>query len=247
MSSLPRPVALVTGAAVRLGRALALRLAREGHDLVLHHRRAPDEALARTLRECEDLGSSVLAVRADLGESAGPGAVVRAGLDRFGRLDLLVGSAACFPSTPTLAEAAAAWDGILAVNLKAPFLLAAEAAGALGEAGGSMVFLADIYAGFPRKGYLPYSVSKAGLVALTRGLAVDLAPRVRVNAVAPGFILPPPEGFEPHREAELLGRIPLARSGTEDDIVEAVLYLARAPYVTGQVLAVDGGRTLTLG
>lgn len=247
MSTTIRPVALVTGAAVRLGRAVAEHLAAGGYDLLLHHRRAPDVALGEAVLACEAVGADVGTFQADLALAAASESLVRSALERFGRLDLLVGSASVFPRTPGMDEAAAAWDEVLAVNLRAPFLLAAAAAASLAEAEGSIVFLADVYAAFPRKGFLPYSVSKAGLVALTRSLALELAPRVRVNAVAPGFILPPPGGMDPAREAELLSRIPLGRPGTERDIAEAVAYLAAAPYVTGQVLAVDGGRTLSLG
>ena len=135
----------------------------------------------------------------------------------------------------------------MGVNFRTPFFLTQSLLPYLAE-GGRVVMISSVAARLAYPSECVYALSKAALEALVRQLAPLLGPRqITVNAVAPGFILPPPEGFEPHREAELLGRIPLARSGTEDDIVEAVLYLARASYVTGQVLAVDGGRTLTLG
>lgn len=239
-------VALVTGASVRLGRAIALRLARGGFHLVLHHRREPDAELAATVEGCRALGVEVQTLQADLARPGEPEGLVGGALARWGRLDALVPSAAVFPRTRDLAEAAALWDSIMEVNLKAPFLLAAAAAGALRESRGGIVLLTDIYAGQPLRGFLPYSVSKAGLAMLTKALALELAPEVRVNAVAPGYILPPPEGMDPEREAALLQRIPLGRHGESEDIAEAVAFLLGAPYVTGQILAVDGGRTVTL-
>lgn len=239
-------VALVTGGAVRLGRAIALRLAGDGYGLLLHHRREPDAELEDTVRRCQDRGATVQTVRAELGDPSAPERLVAEAMSRLGRLDLLVPSAALFPATRGMQQARAQWDEIMAVNLKGPFLLAAAAADALRETRGAVVLLADIYASLPLKGYLPYSVSKAGVAMLTRALALELAPEVRVNAVAPGYILPPPEGMDPAREASLLERIPLRRQGAAEDIAEAVAFLASAPYITGQILAVDGGRTVAL-
>lgn len=239
-------VALVTGASVRLGRAIAVRLAEEGFHLALHHRRCADPELARTVRDCQERGAEVETLQADLSHAEAPDRLVQGALARWGRLDLVVPSAAVFPATRDLTDARASWDDIMAVNLKAPFLLATAAADALRESRGAVVFLADIYANLPLKGFLPYSVSKAGVAMLTRGLALELAPEVRVNAVSPGYILPPPEGMDPEREAALLRRIPLQRHGDASDIADAVAFLARAPYITGQILAVDGGRTVTL-
>lgn len=239
-------VALVTGTAVRLGRAIALRLADDGYHLLLHHRRPADADLEETVRGCRERGASVETVREDLADPTAPERLVATARTRWGRLDLVVPSAAVFPPTRDLDRARAQWDEILAVNLKGPFLLAAAAADALRESRGALVFLADIHAALPLKGYLPYSVSKAGVAMLTRSLALELAPEVRVNAVSPGYILPPPEGMEPEREAALLQKIPLRRHGDAGDIADAVAFLAAAPYITGQILAVDGGRTVTL-
>lgn len=239
-------VAVVTGAAVRLGRAIALRLAGDGYDLVLHHRRPPDAELEDTVRRCQERGARVQTVQADLGDPSEPERLVAQAMSGWGRLDLLVPSAALFPATRGIQEARKQWDEIMAVNLKGPFLLAAAAADPLRETRGAIVLLADIYANQPLKGYLPYSVSKAGVAMLTRALALELAPEVRVNAVAPGYILPPPEGMDPARGAALLEKIPLRRHGEAEDVAEAVAFLASAPYITGQILAVDGGRTVAL-
>lgn len=241
---MPRKAAVVTGGAVRLGRAVARRLAREGWDLVLHYH-SSREAAREAEEECREAGARVRLVQADLSRAEGSRRLCREAREAFEGVDLLVNNAAVFPRTPTLAEAAEAWEEILAVNLRAPFLCAAGLAEALAEREGSIVFVADIYGRYPLRGYLPYCVAKAGVIMLTRALALELAPRVRVNAVAPGAILPP-EGAPPEWGERLVRRIPRGRLGDPEDIASAVSYLASAGFVTGQVLAVDGGRTVRL-
>ncbi|HEU5393715.1 MAG TPA: SDR family oxidoreductase, partial [Candidatus Methylomirabilis sp.] len=162
------------------------------------------------------------------------------------RLDILVNNAAVFPRTPLGEVTAEGWDAIFAVNLRAPFLLAQAAAPLMHQGGGGrIVNLADISAERPFPGYIPYCVSKAGLIALTRGLAKALAPDVLVNAIAPGTVLWPVDYPVEGRERELR-RTPLKRTGTPEDVARAVLFLLEgADFVTGQVLALDGGRSLT--
>ncbi|MCE7869271.1 SDR family oxidoreductase [bacterium CPR1] len=227
-----RKVALVTGAGVRLGQAVAAALAREGYDLLLHVHRSEPEALA----------GRVETVRADLSRREGVRELVQEALTRFGRLDLLVNNAALFWPSP-LERALDDWDRFRGLNLEAPLGLAVGLAPRLRASGGAIINLADIYGERPLKGHLPYCLSKAGVIMLTRCLALELAPEVRCNAVSPGAALPPAES-DPEHERRLVEKIPLARLGGAEAVARAVVFLARAEFVTGQVLQVDGGRTL---
>ncbi len=227
-----RKVALVTGAGVRLGQAVAAALAREGYDLLLHVHRSEPEALA----------GRVETVRADLSRREGVRELVHEALTRYGRLDLLVNNAALFWPSP-LERALDDWDRFRGLNLEAPLGLAVGLAPRLRASGGAIINLADIYGERPLKGHLPYCLSKAGVIMLTRCLALELAPEVRCNAVSPGAALPPAES-DPEHERRLVEKIPLARLGGAEAVARAVVFLARAEFVTGQVLQVDGGRTL---
>ena len=235
-------VALVTGGAVRVGRALSLGLAEAGWDVAVHYHTS-DAAAQEVVREIEALGRRGLALQGDLGSGSGVDAVAGALRDGFGRLDLLVNSASTFEAAPLLEVDEAAWDRVMAVNLKGPFLLVKATADLLDASQGSVVNVLDLSAFQPWTGRVHHAVSKAGLLHLTRILAKELAPRVRVNAVAPGTVLPP-EGFSPEDEARERARTPLGRTGSPEDVLDAVLFLARTPFVTGEVLRVDGGRHL---
>jgi NAD(P)-dependent dehydrogenase (short-subunit alcohol dehydrogenase family) len=238
----PQRVATVTGGAVRVGRALSLGLAEAGYDLVITHHTS--EAAARALcNEAEAMGRRCVVVRADLADPLAADCIVDAARDAFGRLDLLVNSAATFAARPLLDVDAAAWDAVMAVNVRAPHLLVRAAAPLLTAARGSVVNIADLAAFQPWTEHPHHAVSKAALVHLTRVQAKALAPAVRVNAVAPGSVLRP-EGWSEERWREIATRAPLGRPGTPRDVVDAVLYLAGADFVTGQVLTVDGGRLL---
>ena len=233
-----RPVALVTGGGVRVGRAIALGLAEDGYDLVVHH-----HASAAPAREVADaagaLGVRAHLVRADLSRPRDVARLARES-GRFGRLDLLVNSAATFAEADLLRVTREEWDAVMAVNLRAPFLLVRGTAEMLGGAGGSVVNIVDLSALQPWTSHPVHSVAKAGLLHLTRVMARRLAPAVRVNAIAPGNVLPPAH----HDEADVesaRARTPLGRTGTPDDVVGAVRYLAAARYVTGEVIVVDGG------
>jgi len=238
----PQRVALVTGGAVRLGRAIALGLAEAGYDLLIsYHGSAAEAALvveevARLQRRCEAVG-------VDLADASAADVLVDSVRSAYGRLDLLVNSAATFDPTPLLEVDADRWDATMAVNLRAPHLLVRAASDLLQESGGSVVNLTDLAAYQAWTGHPHHAVSKAGLDHLTRVQARVLAPRVRVNAVAPGAVLPPEDWSEERVEA-LAKAAPLQRIGAPSDVVSAVLYLAGAPYVTGQTLIVDGGRVL---
>lgn len=240
-----RPVALVTGAARRVGAAIARRLHAAGYDLALHCRRSRRE-LDELIAELEQVRPrSTLALQADLAQSEALPDLVDAALERFGRLDALVNNASSFEPTPVGTTTAQQWDELFASNARAPFFLAQAAAAALADARGCIVNLADIYAERPLPRHSVYSMAKAALLMMTRSLALDLAPQVRVNAIAPGAILWPEAGKSSAEQQALLTRIPLQRCGAPDDVASAVLWLLRdAPYVTGEVIRIDGGRSL---
>lgn len=236
------PTALVTGGAVRLGRALSLGLAEAGYDVVVNYRSS--EGPAEEVRDrIAALGRRCTLVQADLSDPGAPIELIDVVQEEYGRLDLLVNSAASFHSTAILDVDAEEWDEILAVNTRGPHLLVKEAAPLLRAAGGAVVNIADHMGTRPWVRYGAHSVSKAALIHLTRIQARALAPEVRVNAVAPGLVLPPDDLPEEALEREIEATL-VKRVGTPQDVVEAVLYLVRAPYVTGQLLAVDGGGTL---
>ena len=240
-------VALVTGAARRIGAAIARRLHAAGANLLLHYRGAEADAIALENELNAARAKSALKVKADLLAPIAPRALVSAALERFGALDLLVNNASAFYPTALGAIELGHWEELIGSNLRAPLFIAQEAAPQLAKSRGAIVNLADIHAERPLKGYPVYSIAKAGLVALTRALALELAPEVRVNAVAPGAIAWPEDGqFDPPERGRILATTPLARLGSPEEIARAVHFLATAPFVTGQVLAVDGGRSMYL-
>jgi pteridine reductase len=235
-------VALVTGAGKRLGRAMALRLAVEGADVAVHYGKSREEAL-EVVGEIEKMGRRAAAFGADLLDVAGIRTMVVQVAEKLGGLDILVNSAANFVETKFSETTEASWDSSLDTNLKAPFFCTQAAAPWLEKSGkGVVINFADIGGLLGWKEFLPHSVSKAGVIMMTRILAKELAPRVRVNAIAPGTITMPGDPAE--WEADFIRRAPLQRTGRPEDIADAVVYLATAEFVTGQVLVVDGGRTL---
>ncbi|MGN2251554.1 pteridine reductase [Frateuria sp. GZRe14] len=243
----PRPVALVTGGARRVGATIARTLHAAGYDLALHYRHSADEA-AGLLRELERArAGSTLAVQADLAAVERLPALVEQVTSRFGQLDALVNNASAFFPTPVGSATAAQWDELFASNARAPFFLAQAAWPALRESRGAIVNLVDIYAERALAGHPIYVMAKAALAAMTRTLAQDMAPEVRVNGVAPGAVLWPSEGKDYDDRAAMLSRTPLQRAGAPEDVASAVLWLLRdAPFVTGQIIRVDGGRTLAV-
>lgn len=239
-----RPVALVTGAARRLGAAIARRLHAAGHDLALHYRDSGEDMAALVAALERDRPGSTLALQADLAEYDRLPELVAHTVGRFGRLDALVNNASAFSPTPLGTITPADWDAQFLVNARAPVILAQAAAPHLRGARGAIVNLVDIYAERPLRDHIVYGMSKAALVAATHALALELAPQVRVNAVAPGAILWP-EGKPEAAKETILAKTPLARTGTEDEIAEAVRWLLQdATYTTGQTIRVDGGRLL---
>ena len=236
-------VALVTGAARRIGAAIARALHRRGLSVAVHYRASRDDAqaLARAL-ERERPGTAAT-FACDLLEPGAPGRLVSDVVARFGTLDVLINNASSFYPTPIDTTTEAEWDDLIGTNLKAPFFVTQAAARFLAEGRGSVVNLADIHGRNPVAGYPAYCAAKAGLIMLTRAMALELGPEIRVNAVAPGIAMWP-EGdgdAQAHEQAEQL--VPLRRPGSAEEVAGAVAWLALdAPYTTGEVLAVDGGR-----
>jgi len=244
MLDLQGQTAIVTGAARRIGRILALALAGRGVRVAITYRTSA-EAAAATRADLEALGSPALALQCDQRRREQVRETVRAVEAAWGRVDILVNNASVFRRTPLEAVTEADWEEHLGVNLQGPFWFCQAAApGMRTRGGGQILNIADIGAERPWPAYLPYCASKAGLLALTQGLARALAPEVRVNALCPGAILWPDDWPEEQRAA-YLERVPLRRAGRPEDVAEAALFLLEgAEYVTGQALRVDGGRIL---
>ena len=234
------PVALVTGAARRVGARIARELHAAGMSVAVHcHRSREDAERLREAFEAARPGSATV-VAADLLEAGAAEEVVAAAEERWGRLDVLVNNASSFYPTPIGEVTEAEWRDLVGSNLAAPFFLAQAAAPLLRAARGCIVNIADVYGHRPLAGHPVYSAAKAGLVMLTRSLALELGPEVRVNSISPGAVLWP-ENEDPERR-RIIDTIALKRSGDPGDIARAALFLVRdAPYVTGQDLAVDGG------
>jgi len=240
-----RKVALVTGGAIRVGRAIATELASAGFDIAFTYHTSEDAARTLTA-ELEAAGHRVLAIAADLTQPRMRPPVVARVEAELGGLDALVNSAAVFTRTRLADLTEERFTDVLRTNLEAPVFLSLAAARALRVRHGAIVNIADIYGAFPLRDYLAYSVSKAALVAATRSLAVELAPEVRVNAVAPGIAIFPPDYTEAVKE-RMLSRTLLQREGGGEVIGRAVRYLLEdADTMTGQVLTLDGGRTVAL-
>jgi NAD(P)-dependent dehydrogenase (short-subunit alcohol dehydrogenase family) len=239
--SLVGRVALVTGSAKRLGRAVALRLAEEGADVVIHYRSSVADGQA-AVAEIERHGRRGIAIEADLTSVADIKRLFDEAAKRFGRLDILINCAANFLPASIVSTTEEIWDASLDTNLKAPFFCAQAAAPLLRRTKGTIINFADTGGLLGWPGYIAHSVSKAGVVMLTKVLAKALAPEVRVNAIAPGTITMP--GDPPEWEADFIKRAPLRRSGKPSDIADAVSYLVHAEFLTAHTLVVDGGRTI---
>jgi pteridine reductase len=243
--SLEGKCALVTGGARRLGAAIARRLHAAGAAVLIHYRDSEADANALVAELNAIRAKSATKVKAELLAPIAPRALVGAALDSFGRLDVLVNNASTFFPVPVGEIEASHWEELVGSNLRAPLFISQEAAPELAKQAGCIVNIVDIHAERPLKGYPVYSIAKAGLAALTRSLALELAPRVRVNGVAPGAIAWPDDGqFDPTERTRVVATTPLARVGSPADIAQAVHFLACATYVTGQIIAVDGGRSI---
>jgi pteridine reductase len=234
--------ALVTGAGQRVGQAIALSLGAEGMHVAVHYResRAGAEDTAARIREA---GGSAVLLAADLSSRDAARDLVDSAIAELGGLDLVVASAASFERVPLADVDDAAWDRSLNLNLASPFALVHRAVPALRAAGGSVVFITCSSATVPMRNYLPYVVSKGALQHLMKTLALELAPEIRVNAVAPGTVMPPPS-YDAEAVQRLARVIPLGHVGSPHDIAQAVVFLASSPFVTGHELSVDGGRSV---
>ena len=241
-------VVLITGGAKRVGAAICRHLHSAGANLMLHYRVSAGEARLLQAELNHQRKDSVALIQADLLDIAKLPAMVEQTAQSFGRLDALVNNASSFFQTPVGEITAAAWEDLIGTNLRAPLFLSQAAAPALKKSQGAIVNITDIHAERPLKNYVVYSVAKAGLVGLTRSLARELAPEVRVNAIAPGPILwPDDESFDELSRQRIISHTPLKREGTPEDIAKAVHFLlAEATYVTGETINVDGGRHVAL-
>ena len=243
--SLDSKVALITGGARRIGAAIARTLHAEGMNLIIHYRNSGDNAKTLADELNQHRSGSVALAKADLEKTEDCSRLAQQAIDAFGRIHALINNASAFFPTPLGETSQKHWETLLGVNLKAPFFLSQACAEALTSTQGAIINLTDIYAKRPLPKHLVYSVSKAGLVALTRSLAQELGPDVRVNAIAPGAILWPESGDTQEDQEEIIRRTPLGRLGDPGDIAGTVLFLLRdAPFITGQVINVDGGRSV---
>jgi pteridine reductase len=244
MTDLRSAVAVVTGGARRLGKAIALALAAHGSHVVINYRGSPTDAEA-TAAAARSAGVRALSVCADVAQAAAVDKLLEATLAAFGRVDVLVANAGAFQRTPLTALTEAEWDAMLTDNLRATYLCAQRFGLHMrAHGGGCMVTLADVAGIRPWVDYLPYSIAKGGIITLTQALAKELAPSVRINAIAPGPILFPEDLDATVRQREI-ERTLLKREGDPQHIADAVLFLIRNDYITGAVLPVDGGRLLT--
>lgn len=241
-------VVLITGGARRVGAATARRLHAAGANVLLHYRSAHADAQALQTELHQSRPDSCALVNADLLDIAGLPALIKNTIARFGRLDVLVNNASSFYPTPLGEISGEQWEDLVGTNLKAPLFLAQAAAPHLRKAGGTIVNVTDIHGERPLKNYVVYSIAKAGLIGLTRALARELGPEVRVNGVSPGPVLwPEDDSFDEVARQRIIAHTLLRRAGEPDDIARAVqFFVAEAPYVTGQILAVDGGRSINL-
>jgi pteridine reductase len=248
MNSTPRlagQVALVTGAARRVGAQIVRALHAEGANVMIHsHRSLTDgERLVEELNHTR--GGSAALLSADLCDTTQLPGLIAQTCERFGRLNLLVNNASSFYPTSLGSITLAQWQDLIGTNLQAPLFLAQAAAAPLKASHGALINIVDIHGLRPLRNHVVYSTAKAGLIMLTRALARELAPEVRVNAIAPGAVLWPESGLDEERRDRILEQTPLHRPGSPEDIARTVLFFAAdAPFVTGQVLAVDGGRSV---
>lgn len=243
MQNFQDKVVLVTGGARRLGAVIARRLHRSGMNLVIHYRSADSAAHALQESLHEEREASVVLMKGDLLDIDKCRGVIHQCIQSFGRLDVVVNNASTFYPTPVGEVTGDQWEDLLGMNLRAPFFLTQEAAPELRRNGGCVVNMVDVYGRTPLKDHPVYSVAKAGLIALTRSLARELAPEVRVNAIAPGAILWPEGDDNELAHQRIVSSTPLKRTGNPEEIAEAVMFLINgATFTSGHVLPVDGGR-----
>ena len=238
-------VALITGAAHRIGATVARTLHAEGMNIVIHYRSSREGAQALQQELNTQRADSVVLVQADLQETKKLTSLAKEAHKAWGRLDVLINNASTFYATPVGKIDERQWDDLMGSNLKAPLFLSQAVAPYLKASRGCIVNIVDIHADRPLKNYPVYSMAKAGLAMLTKSLAGELGPEVRVNAVAPGAILWPEHDMDEVTKQRIISRTFLKRQGDPSDIAKAIRFLVLdAPYVSGQILAVDGGRSI---
>lgn len=237
-------IALITGAAKRVGAIIATHLHRQGYSVLIHYNRSTTEAqtLTDTLNSVRP--NSAHAFQADLNNMNEVEQLAQNSLKHWGRIDLLVNNASSFYPTPLNESTQAQWDGLINSNLRAPYFLSAALSNTLSLHRGSIINIIDIHAQRGLPGHPIYSIAKAGLEMMTKSLAKELGPEVRVNGVSPGAILWPDAGLSDAQQTAILDKTLLGRTGEAEDLAEAVYFLANADYITGQILAVDGGKSL---
>lgn len=245
MNALEGQVVLITGGARRVGAVIAQTLHAAGANILIHYRASADAAQALRAALNQRRPGSAALYAANLVEADVPDKLVAATLREFGRLDILINNASSFYATPVGQITLAQWDDLIGSNLKAPLFLSQAAAPSLRQRRGLILNMVDIHAARPLKAHPVYCAAKAGLAMLTRSLARELGPQIRVNGIAPGPVLWPEEPLEEDLKLEIINKTALKRLGTPQDIARTALFLAKdAPYVTGQIIAVDGGRSI---
>ena len=243
--SLTGKTVLITGGARRVGAAIVRALHGAGANIVIHYRKSANEAAELSDGLNAARPKSVVMYQADLLDIGQLPTLVEFAVRTFGSLDVLVNNASTFYATKIGEITPAAWDDLMGTNLKVPLFLSQAAAPALRKSGGLIVNIVDIHALRPLRDYTVYCAAKAGLHMLTRSLAKELGPEVRVNGIAPGPVLWPEHGSDPQGRAKIIQRTILQKMGTPEDIARTVLFFAtQAPFITGQILAVDGGRSV---
>ena len=237
--------ALITGAGKRIGACITRTLHAAGAGIIVHYRgsEGPAEKLASELNSIR--AGSALTIKADLLDTAHLDTVLNTIVEQTGRLDILINNASSFYPTPIGSITEQQWDDLIGTNLKAPLFLCQAAEPYLRKSNGVIINMIDIHATRPLRHHTVYGPAKAGLAMLTRSLARDLAPAIRVNGVSPGAILWPEDDMPDSVKSNIIGQVPMKRAGEPGDIANCVLYLVRdADYVTGQIVAVDGGRSI---
>lgn len=238
------PVALVTGSALRLGRQMIISLHQHGYNVIVHYHRSATEAIQLAAELNLLRPNSAASLAANLTDDAAIAPLAQQALDCFGRLDLLVNNASSFYPTPLANASLDAWQDLFGSNVKAPYFLSQALAPELAKQHGCIINMVDIHAEKPLAEHSIYCMAKAALQMMTKALARELAPAVRVNGIAPGAILWPSQPLAASDKAAVLAQVPMQRLGDPTDIANTMLFLANAPYVTGQIVAVDGGRSL---
>lgn len=241
------PVALITGGARRIGATIAQMLHSNGYNIVLHYRRSMSEAQTLVNRFNQERDNSAVAIPANLHQLEDIYQLAKAACKHWQRLDVLINNASSFYPTPVASATAEQWDDLLSSNLKAPFFITQAVADELRKQQGCIINIADIHAERPLKDHPIYCAAKAGNIMLTKSLARELAPHIRVNGIAPGAILWPEQNdaMDDAAKQDILHKIPLGRRGSAEDIADTVIFLVKqAPYITGQIITVDGGRSL---